>query len=243
MVGDGTLGWRPYAPYDVILVSAASPQVAPAADRSVGRGRPADHSAGRPGDPAAHRPPPPGRPAEPGAAERRPVRSTARPVRIRGLTSMLHSFLSWLIETVSGTRLSWTGSPDGHGVVDHPASQRAGDAAGGLPGCQGRRWTPFWPCWRGPPGASWGRWPTTAWRCGSASPSSGGSAGIVLISNDLAGPGRGLLPAPRRGQHLPGAPGPCSPAPDLHSGGDLPDAAGPIRPFHRDSGQGSGAGS
>jgi protein-L-isoaspartate(D-aspartate) O-methyltransferase len=27
MVGDGTLGWRPYAPYDVILVSAASPQV------------------------------------------------------------------------------------------------------------------------------------------------------------------------------------------------------------------------
>ncbi len=26
MVGDGTLGWRPYAPYDVILVSAASPQ-------------------------------------------------------------------------------------------------------------------------------------------------------------------------------------------------------------------------
>jgi protein-L-isoaspartate(D-aspartate) O-methyltransferase len=27
MIGDGTLGWRPYAPYDVILVSAASPQV------------------------------------------------------------------------------------------------------------------------------------------------------------------------------------------------------------------------
>jgi protein-L-isoaspartate(D-aspartate) O-methyltransferase len=27
MVGDGTLGWRPFAPYDVILVSAASPQV------------------------------------------------------------------------------------------------------------------------------------------------------------------------------------------------------------------------
>jgi protein-L-isoaspartate(D-aspartate) O-methyltransferase len=27
MVGDGTLGWRPYAPYDVILVSAASPEV------------------------------------------------------------------------------------------------------------------------------------------------------------------------------------------------------------------------
>lgn len=26
MVGDGTLGWRPYAPYDVILVSAAAPQ-------------------------------------------------------------------------------------------------------------------------------------------------------------------------------------------------------------------------
>lgn len=27
MVGDGTLGWRPYAPYDVIIVSAASPEV------------------------------------------------------------------------------------------------------------------------------------------------------------------------------------------------------------------------
>jgi len=27
MVGDGTLGWRPYAPYDVIMVAAASPQV------------------------------------------------------------------------------------------------------------------------------------------------------------------------------------------------------------------------
>jgi protein-L-isoaspartate(D-aspartate) O-methyltransferase len=27
MVGDGTLGWRPYAPYDVILVAAASPDV------------------------------------------------------------------------------------------------------------------------------------------------------------------------------------------------------------------------
>ncbi len=26
MVGDGTLGWRPYAPYDAILVAAASPQ-------------------------------------------------------------------------------------------------------------------------------------------------------------------------------------------------------------------------
>ena len=27
MVGDGTLGWRPYAPYDAILVAAASPEV------------------------------------------------------------------------------------------------------------------------------------------------------------------------------------------------------------------------
>ena len=27
MVGDGTLGWRPYAPYDAILVSAASPDI------------------------------------------------------------------------------------------------------------------------------------------------------------------------------------------------------------------------
>jgi protein-L-isoaspartate(D-aspartate) O-methyltransferase len=27
LVGDGTVGWRPFAPYDAILVSAASPQV------------------------------------------------------------------------------------------------------------------------------------------------------------------------------------------------------------------------
>lgn len=27
LVGDGTLGWRPYAPYDVIIVAAASPEV------------------------------------------------------------------------------------------------------------------------------------------------------------------------------------------------------------------------
>lgn len=27
VVGDGTLGWRPFAPYDAILVAAASPQV------------------------------------------------------------------------------------------------------------------------------------------------------------------------------------------------------------------------
>jgi len=27
LVGDGTLGWRPYAPYDVIIVSAASPEI------------------------------------------------------------------------------------------------------------------------------------------------------------------------------------------------------------------------
>lgn len=27
MIGDGTLGWRPYAPYDVIIVAAASPEI------------------------------------------------------------------------------------------------------------------------------------------------------------------------------------------------------------------------
>ena len=30
MVGDGTIGWRKYAPFDVIVVSAASPSVPPA---------------------------------------------------------------------------------------------------------------------------------------------------------------------------------------------------------------------
>jgi protein-L-isoaspartate(D-aspartate) O-methyltransferase len=27
LVGDGTLGWRPYAPYQAILVAAAAPQI------------------------------------------------------------------------------------------------------------------------------------------------------------------------------------------------------------------------
>jgi protein-L-isoaspartate(D-aspartate) O-methyltransferase len=27
LVGDGTLGWRPFSPYDAILVSAASPDI------------------------------------------------------------------------------------------------------------------------------------------------------------------------------------------------------------------------
>jgi protein-L-isoaspartate(D-aspartate) O-methyltransferase len=27
LVGDGTLGWRPFAPFDAILVSAASPEI------------------------------------------------------------------------------------------------------------------------------------------------------------------------------------------------------------------------
>jgi len=29
LLGDGTLGWRPFAPYDAILVAAASPEVPP----------------------------------------------------------------------------------------------------------------------------------------------------------------------------------------------------------------------
>ena len=34
LVGDGTLGWRPFAPYDSILVSAASPEIpAPLVER------------------------------------------------------------------------------------------------------------------------------------------------------------------------------------------------------------------
>lgn len=40
MVGDGTLGWRPYAPYDSILVSAASPKVPePLLEQLAERGR------------------------------------------------------------------------------------------------------------------------------------------------------------------------------------------------------------
>jgi protein-L-isoaspartate(D-aspartate) O-methyltransferase len=40
LVGDGTLGWRPFAPYDAILVSAASPEVpAPLVDQLAPGGR------------------------------------------------------------------------------------------------------------------------------------------------------------------------------------------------------------
>jgi protein-L-isoaspartate(D-aspartate) O-methyltransferase len=40
MLGDGTLGWRPYAPYDAILVSAASPDIpAPLVDQLAPGGR------------------------------------------------------------------------------------------------------------------------------------------------------------------------------------------------------------
>jgi protein-L-isoaspartate(D-aspartate) O-methyltransferase len=40
LMGDGTLGWRPYAPYDAILVSAASPTVpAPLVDQLAPDGR------------------------------------------------------------------------------------------------------------------------------------------------------------------------------------------------------------
>jgi protein-L-isoaspartate(D-aspartate) O-methyltransferase len=40
LVGDGTLGWRPFAPYDAILVSAASPEIpAPLVDQLAPGGR------------------------------------------------------------------------------------------------------------------------------------------------------------------------------------------------------------
>ena len=40
LVGDGTLGWRPFAPYDAILVSAASPEVpAPLVEQLASGGR------------------------------------------------------------------------------------------------------------------------------------------------------------------------------------------------------------
>jgi protein-L-isoaspartate(D-aspartate) O-methyltransferase len=40
LVGDGTLGWRPFAPYDAVLVSAASPDIpAPLVDQLAVGGR------------------------------------------------------------------------------------------------------------------------------------------------------------------------------------------------------------
>jgi protein-L-isoaspartate(D-aspartate) O-methyltransferase len=40
LVGDGTLGWRPFAPYDAILVSAASPEIpAPLVEQLASGGR------------------------------------------------------------------------------------------------------------------------------------------------------------------------------------------------------------
>jgi protein-L-isoaspartate(D-aspartate) O-methyltransferase len=40
LVGDGTLGWRPYSPYDAILVAAASPEIpAPLVEQLAPEGR------------------------------------------------------------------------------------------------------------------------------------------------------------------------------------------------------------
>lgn len=40
LVGDGTIGWRKYAPFDVVVVSAASPTIPPAlVDQMADRGR------------------------------------------------------------------------------------------------------------------------------------------------------------------------------------------------------------
>lgn len=38
LVGDGTIGWRKYAPFDVIVVSAASPSIPPALVDQLGEG-------------------------------------------------------------------------------------------------------------------------------------------------------------------------------------------------------------
>jgi protein-L-isoaspartate(D-aspartate) O-methyltransferase len=38
MVGDGTIGWRKYAPFDVVVVSAASPSIPPALVDQMGDG-------------------------------------------------------------------------------------------------------------------------------------------------------------------------------------------------------------
>ena len=38
LVGDGTIGWRKYQPFDVIVVSAASPSIPPALVDQLGEG-------------------------------------------------------------------------------------------------------------------------------------------------------------------------------------------------------------
>ena len=38
LVGDGTIGWRKYPPFDVIVVSAASPSIPPALVDQLGEG-------------------------------------------------------------------------------------------------------------------------------------------------------------------------------------------------------------
>ena len=61
LVGDGTLGWRPFAPYDAILVAAASPEIPAPLVEQLAPGRPAHHPAGRSGQPGADRRPARGR--------------------------------------------------------------------------------------------------------------------------------------------------------------------------------------
>ena len=82
LVGDGTLGWRPFAPYDAILVSAASPEVPGSAGGPARRGRTHGHPDRRAGQPDADAPPARagGRPRK--HARGRAVRATGGGARI-----------------------------------------------------------------------------------------------------------------------------------------------------------------
>ena len=86
--GDGTLGWRPFAPYDAILVAAASPEIPPPLRRAAGAGRPAWSSPSATGDAqVAH-----AGPARSGdrAASQHPWRRALRSARSASSASTTH---------------------------------------------------------------------------------------------------------------------------------------------------------
>ena len=161
MVGDGTLGWRPYAPYDAIIVSAASPEVpqplleqlAPEGELVIPLG---DRETQvltlvrREGD-GLH----------PDQPRRRAVRAAARPVRLLTLRlSILDA--ARLLSLADRNRL------DAWGIPGSSCSWRSS-----LRSCRFRAnwscrrqgispprdgWIRFSRCWRGRSGASSGPW-------------------------------------------------------------------------------------
>ena len=98
LVGDGTLGWRPFAPYDAILVAAASPEIpAPLVEQLAPGGRLIIPLGDRDTPGADPRPARRAMSSQHQHRRRRPLRAAPRPVRLLLMSAwMLTSFFQWL---------------------------------------------------------------------------------------------------------------------------------------------------